>query len=286
MSSRQSMRPVTIRRVVEICRLVRDGCVSIGNIMETLKVNKKRAKEVVFELQVMKLINLEGEDCSPNSNTQLFLENFENEKWKAVHAYFFSNYSFYRDFVNAVSGFADSDSGLSFDSIFEEAERQKLKLNRTSIEVLADWCDRLGIVQRHLYTGHVYFIKPNEIGWINFTDKLVECFAILNNHKRPREVFIEIPRLREDVCERCKIPRATFDLLLKQIYLKNIGRLELCSAPITTMAKKSPLKQKEIRPYSKEDVLAPGFLLRKERDGLVVGSKSYYYITINSPLSH
>jgi hypothetical protein len=82
-------------------------------------------------------------------------------------------------------------------------------------------------------------------------------------------VFVEIIRLREDVCERCKIKRETFDRLLKQVYFRNIGKSELCGAPITTIAKKSLWCQK-IEPHSKDDVLAPGFLLRKEREGLVV----------------
>jgi hypothetical protein len=32
-------------------------------------------------------------------------------------------------------------------------------------------------------------------------------------------------------------------------------------------------------------LIAPGFLLRKEREGLIVGSKSYYYVAIHAVLS-
>jgi hypothetical protein len=285
MNLRKTMRPITIKRVVEVCRIVKNGKVLVTGIMEILKVGKDRAKEVVAELQVMNLIGLNGENCIPTPNTRSFLENFEEENWINVHLYFYSNYVFYRDFVDLLSSYVDFDYGLSLESIQEEAVRRKMNLNRTAIEVLADWCDRLSVIQRHLYSGGVYLLRINEFSLSDFKEKLVECFELIVNKKKPREVFVEIPRLREDVCERCKMRRETFDNFLKQVYLCNIGKIELCGAPITTMAKRSPLNVKKIEPHSKDDVLAPGFLLRKEREGLVVGSKSYYYIAIHEVLT-
>jgi len=280
------MRPITLRRVVEVCRLVKNGKTSIQKIRDVLELSKSRATEVTLELQVMNLITINNNDCESNKNTLLFLESFEKENWVNLHSYFITNYSFYRTFIDLLAQHLDADHGMSLDFIQKEVERLNLNLNRTSIEVLTDWCDRLGICQRHLYSGHIYLLKPTEPNRTEFREKLVECFDMLINDRKPQEVFAEIPRVREDVCEKCRIRRDAFDNMLTQLYLQNIGKIELCGAPITTMAKKSPLSEKKIKPYSKNGVLAPKFLLKKEREGLTIKNKSYFYIAIYGNLMH
>jgi DNA-binding Lrp family transcriptional regulator len=279
------MRPTTLRRVVEVCRLAKNGKISINKIMDALGISKSRAIEIARELQVMNLLIINYEHCIPNPNTLFFMENFENENWDDIHSFFFVNYPFYRTYIDLLTKYLEVGQGMSFDSLQREVKRQGLNLNRTSIEVLTDWCDRLGIVQRHLYSGHIYMLKTAEFNLIEFKEQLISCFDLLVRDSKPREVFVEIPRIREDVCERCKIRRVVFDELLRRLYRQNIGKIELCGAPITTLAKKSPLSEKRIETYSKDGILAPKYLLRKEREGLLINDKSYYYLAIYNDLS-
>jgi len=93
--------------------------------------------------------------------------------------------------------------------------------------------------------------------------------------------YVEIPRLREEVCEKLKTTRETFDALFKKLYYESIGRMELSGAPTITVAKKSPLSIRIIKASKKEDILAPYLDLAKERKGIEIGGKSYYYVAIH-----
>ena len=95
---------------------------------------------------------------------------------------------------------------------------------------------------------------------------------------------MKIPKIREDTCEQLKIARKVFDELLRQTYLENIGKIELSGAPIITLAKKSPLSEKKIKLEGNQAILSPKFELTRERKGLLVGHKAYYYVAIHENL--
>ncbi len=176
------------------------------------------------------------------------------------------------------------DKGSSIDEIMEESQNQQLNLNQTAVEVLSDWCDRLGVIQRHLYSRRLYLVKAEETDSETFKDALVKCYSKLSLSYGRRGVFVKIPKIREDTCERLKITREAFDKLLRRTYLDNIGRIELSGAPIITLAKKSPLSEKKIKLEGKHSILSAKFELARERDGLLVGRKAYYYMAIHESL--
>ena len=100
MAVRKTIRPITIRRVVEYCRLIQSGKTSISQIENELALSDSRVKEIARELQVMNLLKIEEDQLVPNHNTFAFLENFEQENWDAIHSFFFTNYPFYRTYIN------------------------------------------------------------------------------------------------------------------------------------------------------------------------------------------
>ena len=280
MIKRKTMRPVTLRRVIEVCSLALKGRrLDVKMVSEKLNTSRLRAKEILLEVERMGLLDNSKGFWTFNDRTVKFLEYFEKEDWKGIHRYFLNHYHFYRAFIQILQDHIDKEEGLSLNEIKNE---RKANLNRTAIEVLSDWCERLGVIQRNLYTGKIYLIKENEIPSLKeFLIHLTKAYVKLSVSQWRREIFVKIPLIREHLCENLKISRATFNKLLKKAYLDNIGKIEFSGAPITTLAKKSPLREKRIKPHGKEMIMSTQLNSQRKREGITVNKKTYYYLAIH-----
>jgi len=282
MVERKTIRPVTLRRVIEICSLaMKMKEIDIIIVSQKLGTSLSRAREIVLEVEKMGLLSHHGDNFVPSGNTAKFLEHFENDRWDKIHEYFLKNYQFYGDFIHVLEAHINDDKGLSMNEINEESKSLKLSLNQTAVEVLSDWCDRLGVIQRHLFTRRLYLIKRGEVDPETFRAALVRCYREFSFSRGRRGIFLEIPTIRENLCEQLKITREAFDEILRLTYLENVGKIELSGAPIITLAKKSPLSEKKMRFERKDAILSPKFEVTREREGLTVGQKAYYYLAVH-----
>jgi hypothetical protein len=168
--------------------------------------------------------------------------------------------------------------------IKEESAFRKMNLNQTAVEVLSDWCERLGVIQRHLYSRRLYLIKNGIADYHAFKENLVKIYREFSFSRMHKGIFVEIPAIREDLCEELKINRKVFDEMLRQTYLENIGKIEMSGAPVTTLAKKSPLSEKKMKLEGKDAIMSPKFEVSKDREGLSVGQKAYYYLAIHEDI--
>ena len=285
MPERKTIRPITLRRVIEVCSLaVKSKALDTEAVSKRLNLSISRAKEILREVERMKLLTYLDDTYVPNSNTPDFLDDLENKQWNRVHEYFKENYSFYNTFIRLLTDHLNRNEGLSMDALKEESKIRQLSLNETAIEVLTDWCDRLGVVQRHLYSKRVYLVKSEGTDSVTFKDGLRRCYRELTRSYSKKGVFVKIPIIREDTCEQLKITRKVFDTMLRQTFLENIGIIELSGAPIITLAKKSPLSVREIKLEDKQTLLSPKFELAREREGLLVGRKAYYYLAVHGDI--
>ena len=281
MTTRKTIRPVTLRRVVEICSLasISKG-IDVLVASQKLGVSNSRAEEIVLEVEKMGLLTRFEKNHLPNDKTAQFLGYFENEKWERIHDYFLKNYIFYQDFIFVLESHINDEKVLTIDEIKIDSANRQLSLNQTAVEVVSDWCDRLGIIQRHLYNRRLYLarMKPE---LQTFKNALAKHYQEVSRTRLRRGIFVEIPMIREDLCERLKIARKVFDELLRAVYLENVGRMELSGAPIITLAKKSPLSEKKIIRNGKAAILSPKYEIQKDREGLLVGQKTYYYMAMH-----
>lgn len=285
MVERKTMRPITLRRVIEICSLVtQNKRLNVETVSNKLNCSESRAKEMLLEVEKMGLLNRSDNFWVSNSRASEFLEYFEKEEWAKIHQYLLENYQFYKELIQVLQGHIAEQQGLSIDDIVKESTEHKLHLNKTAVEVLTDWCERLGVIQRNLYSAKIYLIKEETEKLENFTKTLVKIYRKLAFSQWHKEVYVEIPLIRENVCEELKITRKTFDDLLKEAYLKNVGKIEFSGAPITTFAKKSPLSEKKLTPIGKEAILSANSTLKKEREGITINRKSYYYLAIHETI--
>lgn len=285
MVERKTLRPVTLRRVVEVCSLATNlQEIDAPVVSQRLNVSPSRASEIILEVEKMGLLRRHGKSFGAHHSTAEFLRFFNEDRWEKIHEYFLQNYRFYRDFINLLEAHINEEKGLSMDEIREEAVVCWPSLNQTAIEVLTDWCDRLGIIQRHLYTRRLYLTKREQIDPEKFKEALTECYQELTTGQSRRGVFAEIPMIRENLCERLKMTRKVFDETLRSVYWENIGKIELSGAPITTLAKKSPLSEKKMKIEGTDAILSPKLEATKLREGLLVGQKTYYYIAIHEDI--
>ena len=282
MVERKTMRPVTLKRVIEICSLAtRDKGLTVETVSKRLNSSLSRAKEMLLEVEKMGLLSRSEDYWRPNEKTTEFIEFFEREEWNKIHQRFLENYQYYKEFIQVLQRHINDWQGLSVDDIVKESAENGLHLNKTAAEVLADWCERLGVIQRNLYTAKIYLIKEEIENLENFLKVSVKIYRKLAFSQWRKEVYVEIPLLRENVCEELKISRDNFDDLLKKAYLKNVGKIEFSGAPITTFAKKSPLSEKKLTLIGKEAIMSARSTIKKEREGLIIGKKSYYYLAIH-----
>jgi hypothetical protein len=282
MVERKTIRPVTLRRVVEICSLASQSkSLNCEVVSQKLRVSLSRAKEILLEVTRMGLLSTLKDLWTANDRTNQFLEYFENEEWNNIHQYFLDNYQFYEEFLQVLQDHIADEHGLDIDAIIEDSIKLGLHLNKTAVEVLADWCERLGVIQRNLYTGRLYLVKDELNNKNEFLMILVKIYRKLSSSSWRKEVFVEIPLIREEMCERLKIARKIFDVMLKEIYLQNVGKIEFSSAPITTLAKKSPLGEKKMKSIGKDAIMSAKSTLQREREGLTINKKSYYYLAIH-----
>ncbi|MEM2112072.1 MAG: hypothetical protein QXX08_09395 [Candidatus Bathyarchaeia archaeon] len=280
MTSRKTMRPVTLKRVIEICSLAsKNKVINASIVSEKLRVSRSRAEEIILEVRKMELLESLGDGYAAKRTTEEFLEHFEHEQWDKIHEYFLENYQFYGDYFTILNAHINDEKGLSLEEIKEESTGRQLSLNQTAIEVLSDWCDRLGTIQRNLYTRRVYALKA-DIELKIFEKVLCKSYQVLSTQNRRKGVFVEIPELREEICEHLKISRKAFDEKLHTIYLNNVGRIELSGAPLMTLAKKSPLTERKMKHVGKTALLSPKYEIKREREGLTVGQRVYYYLAI------
>jgi len=279
---RISIRPVTLRRIVETIDLsIKRGSMDSRTLSTLLRTTERRGQEILSELKRMKLVEASESEFAPTNNAIDFLNAFQQESWEGIHLVLFNNYPFYRAFISTIqeklpqTSFSKDDlmNALMYDS--------ELNFNRTAIDVLCDWSERLGIVQRNLYTGQYYLANENP-NVDDFTASLQTIYEEFNIKPRPgmRQEYVEVARMREFLCEKLKTKREIFDLLLGQVFKKSCGKIEFSGAPITSMAKSSPTTLKKMKRGMKDLILSPQFICLSEARGLEINGKEYQYIAI------
>jgi hypothetical protein len=155
--------------------------------------------------------------------------------------------------------------------------------NQTVIEVVSDWGERLGSVQRNAFTGSYYRVERDSVP-ADFPDVLLGVYADLEETAgiNLRQRYLSIPRLREAACERIGCPRAVFDAALLRLAGQNVGKVELSGAPLDTAAKDAALGIKQIAFTDGEDDLLVSTSQSTDQvmQGVEQFGEQYYYFAV------
>jgi len=273
----RSIKPLTLRRVVEAADLAsREPCIDANLLSRKLEVRRRRAREILLELEQMNLLCRAGNGFSATDLTHKLLECYEKEDWHSIHDIFCEHNIFYRLLVNTLS---DSSVALSKHELLQKLSAVgDLNFNVTSIDIVCDWAERLGSVQRNLYTNEYYLLSKQQPQ--SFSYEAERCYAKLNVELRPglRLEYVEISRLREETCENLRMAREAFDKNLESMLQSRVGEVDLCGGPVTTSAKKIPSTLKIIERTGKQSILSPRYSVVKEGKGIEISGKLYHYV--------
>lgn len=273
---RQTMRPVSLGRVIEITYIAeKSPQITDISLIEKLGVSKGRAREILQETERMNLLKENENGYSITNLGHDLIGAIQKNDWSSIH-HIMMKYPFYETFYTAVKDIGPAERVELLDHLSDSVVR----INQTTIEVMADWVERIGFVQRNVFTGKYYVITNNNRSFIasflSEYDKLNRKAGLTLKQR-----YVEIPRLREAVCEELFISRDEFDKELIQIYIRNIGLLELSGAPVTTHAKKSQKKIKSVVIQEIPDWISMKLTSESFLKGIVYNSKKFYYIAVH-----
>lgn len=285
MSDRATLRPVTLGRLVEVTYLCSQDTKTTEDIEKKLGVSHRRARSTLLEAMRISLLEEHDDDETPTYETTRvgdgFLAAVENEAWSSVSGILETRSPHYGMFINSVESLEIADEAELLDNLQEQAEFEPYDYNEASIDVLGDWAERLGVIQRNAFTGDVYLVENEEVP-ANFGAVLLSVYDDLEETAGLdlRQRHLSIPKLREHGCERLQCPREAFDSALLALASQNIGRVELSGAPMDTEAKESPRGIKQISLTDAESLVSTDQTSEQVMAGVEQHGKQYYYLAV------
>ncbi|QYZ78058.1 hypothetical protein E2N92_00735 [Methanofollis formosanus] len=273
---RKSARLVTFSKVVETAfYVVQEQETSYSQLQEHLGVSMDRSKEILREMARMDLI-LQNEDHFKKTATTIkFVQAIREDDWRTVHQ-IMMGYPHYATFYYGVRKYGP----IELNNLPNLISDEYFNFNSATLQYISDLTLRVGTIQQNVFNNHYYAIDDtNE----SFTVALLNIYDELNRSGvgNLKQRYVEIPKIREHVCEKLKIQRETFDKKFLDLYVKNIGRLELSGAPITTHAKKSDKKIKSVNFSEMPDRITMELTSDQYLNGIECGRRQYYYLAIH-----
>lgn len=267
------MRPITLSRIVETAYIAqKEYNINKSRLAAILNIKMRRAKEILEEMTIMGLLNSIDEDYKPTQNCEKLLKYAEGGRFEEIHS-IVMEHSYYNSFYTVLKLIEPATPDL----ILKNLLNCNIHFNTTTVDILCDWGERIGSIQRNIFSNQYYSIsnaqkKIKDTFLDVYTEENIQIGVSMKKH------YIEIPKVREMICQRLNMRRNSFDELFKDLYLKNIGFLELSGAPLTTKAKKCNKKIKKTSISELEEKIDVNFFSNKYLDGMDIDGKTYYYI--------
>lgn len=288
---RSSLRPVALPRLFEVV----DTAVKFStpsDIVSRLNVSKRRANEVVEAATRIGLLT--EQDCShldeykycTTTNGQGLLRAIRREDWKEVSRILREGSPHYHRFLSVVRDVGPASRETLLTAVQVRSEESRLTFNETGLDVLCDWGERLGSVQRNSYSGDYYPVSDSVQGF-RIVVAVEEVYEELNETVgvAMRRRSIPIPEFREQLCEKLRCSRAEAEEILVELNRANTT-VELQGAPMDTVAKEAPYGTKSIELDEKDGLITANQTTEQILTGLRLAGREYYYIAIHGSTSN
>lgn len=285
-AGRPTLRPVTLARLIEAVYLCRSTPRSSESIADAIDVTDRRCRETVLEACRLALLREaepgpQGQMYSSTDIGDRFLRFVQSEQWTEVSRVLRSQSPHYEAYLAVV----ESDAPMTPEEILERLQSSEASnprtYNQTSIDVLCDWAERLGPVQRNAFTGRYYTVKDPQ-NTDNFIACLVSTYDEFDHATGlgMRQHYVSIPLLREHVCERLKWPRDAFDPALLELFDQNIGRMDLHGTIRDTGAKDARFGIKTIDLTETEQLVTTTHTTDRVMLGLERKGRQFFYLEL------
>ncbi|MDL0118286.1 hypothetical protein PNQ29_08400 [Halobacterium salinarum] len=283
---RATVRPVTLSRLVELTHACEDNPRETDELATALDVSHRRARETILEAARINLLEEDDSGDDPTYTTTAigseFLNAIQAEYWMQASEILATHSPHYGAFIDVVEDTEHADLDTLLEHLEEESEFTPYSFNQTGIEVVGDWGERLGRVQRNAFTGSYYPAEQTSIP-SNFHFVLLNVYDDLEQTAGVdlRQRYLSIPRLRETTCERLSCTRAAFDDALLDLCQQNVGKLELSGAPMDTAAKDATLGIKQIALADDDGLVTTSQSSQQVMAGVEQFGKQYYYLAVH-----
>lgn len=291
-SERPTVRPVTLGRLAEITHVCEEIAQPTDFIERKLGVTHRRARETILEavrIGLLKEADSETEGSSDDAGQYLattigdeFLAEIRNEHWVAVNSLLETHSPHYSAFLKVLKEIEPATLEELLRCVEETEKDSSHDYNQTGIELVGDWGERLGTVQRNAFTGVYYSIQQAAVP-ANFSDILLSVFDDIEETAgmNMRQRYLSIPELREHACQRIQCPRGVFDDALVELVGENVGKLELSGAPVDTGAKDARYGIKSISRDDGEGLVSTSQSTEQVMAGVEQFDKQYYYLAVH-----
>jgi len=283
---RPTIRPVTLSRLVELTYSCEDGYKSTEELADILDVTHRRARETILEATRISLLSeeedIDGAIYTTTSIGESFLAAIRAEDWDKASSILAVRSPHYGAFLEAL----DAVDNVGLDSLLEHLEEtheySPYSFNQTGIEIVGDWAERLGSVQRNAFTGNYYLPQTTEIPR-NFHFIVLDAYDDLEQTAgvNLRQRYLSIPKLREEICERIGCKRDDFDDAILALCQQNVGKLELSGAPMDTAAKDAALGIKQLELADEGPLITTSQSTQQVMSGVELYGKKYYYLAVH-----
>ena len=285
MAERATLRPVTLGRLVEVTYICDEAPQTTKEIEERLGITHRRARSTILEAMRIDLLQEDDSTEEPTYQTTSvgdgFLTSVRNSAWQSVSGILAVRSPHYGAFLDSMDELGEATPDDLLDELETRSEFEPYTYNQASIEVLGDWAERLGVIQRNAFSGSLYPVERDEVP-PNFGAVLLEVYDDLEETAgiNLRQRHLSIPKLREFGCQRMRCPREAFDDALLALSAQNVGRLELSGAPIDTAAKESPRGIKRISLSEGDTLVSTTQTSEQIMAGVEQYGKRYYYLAV------
>lgn len=282
---RATIRPVTLSRLVELTHTCEERSKSTDEVEAVLDVSHRRARETILEAERISLLSeRDDEEESVYATTDVgesFLEAVRAEDWNRASSILSTHSPHYKAFINTLEDGGHGSLDALLERLEEAQEFTPYSFNQTGIEVVGDWAERLGRVQRNAFSGS-YYLKDRSQVPPNFHFVLLEIYDDLEQTAGVdlRQRYLSIPRLREEVCERLGCARDDFDDALLALCQQNVGKLELSGAPLDSAAKDATLGIKQMERSDEGGLVTTSQSTQQVMSGVELYDKQYYYLAV------
>lgn len=283
---RPTVRPVTLSRMAELTHACEAVSKSTVDLEDELEVSHRRARETILEAKRISLLDEDDSGEEPVYTTTdvglSFLGAIRDEDWSQVSTILETRSPHYGTFIEVLENVENAGLDTLLTQLEEAQEFSPYSYNQTSVEVLGDWAERLGRVQRNAFTGNYYLVDQAAIS-ANFHYLLLDVYDDLEERAGVdlRQRYLSIPRLREETCERLGCTRDDFDAALLELCRQNVGKLELSGAPMDTAAKDSALGIKRIALSEEDGLVSTSQSTQQVMAGVEQFGKKYYYLAVH-----
>lgn len=283
---RPTVRPVTLSRLVELTHACENEAKSTEQLETALDVTHRRARETILEACRITLLSETDDVERPEYITtdvgEAFLMAIRSEDWEQASTILETRSPHYGAFIEVLEEVEQANLESLLKQLEDLQEFAPYTFNQTGIEVIGDWAERLGRVQRNAFTGSYYVVEETEVP-ANFAYILLNTYDELEQTAGVdlRQRYLSIPRLREELCEQVRCAREKFDTALLALCQQNVGKLELSGAPMDTAAKDATLGIKQIELADNGNLVTTSQSTQQVMAGVELYDKQYYYLAVH-----